>query len=221
MGVSVGSVLARRLGLVLALAGFAQSADAQDDRRGYVEAIVGTARAIETDSAYAGLGAWRLNSRVQIVGEAGRMRNAIGRDLTDRLAAIKAAIVATNTLRFGTAFPVVFEARVPAWYGLGGVRVEGPPAGALSTYLEGLAGPARLDPQVHLTVNGENLDGEVDALTGLGEGRQQLEFLAGVGGGAAWNIRRIRIEAGYRYMRLFGDAKTNINRVHLGAGWTF
>jgi hypothetical protein len=71
-------------------------------------------------------------------------------------------------------------------------------------------------------VNGENLDSEAAALTGLGNGRQQLEFLAGGGAGVALRAwKRIRIEGGYRYMRMFGDAKTDINRVHVGAGWTF
>jgi hypothetical protein len=46
--------------------------------------------------------------------------------------------------------------------------------------------------------------------------------VAGGGGGVAVHIwRRIRVEGGYRYMRFFGDAKTNINRVHVGAGWSF
>jgi opacity protein-like surface antigen len=42
------------------------------------------------------------------------------------------------------------------------------------------------------------------------------------GAGAAFLVwKRIRVEGGYRYMRLFGDAKTNINRAHVAAGWTF
>jgi opacity protein-like surface antigen len=195
---------------------------AQDAPKGFIQGMAGGAHTEETDTAYAGLGAWRINDRVHVFGEVGRMRNTIGPDLRDRLADVEATIRASNTTQFNTAFPVVFEARVPAWYGFGGVRVGGPSAGKLSTYVEGGAGTARLDPQVHLTVNGENLDSEVAAITGLGEGRQQLEFLAGAGGGVAIQLwRRIRVEGGYRYMRFFGDAKTNINRVHVGAGWTF
>lgn len=198
------------------------AAAAQDAPKGYVEGLAGAARTVETDTAYAGLAAWRLNDRLHLFGEVGRMRNVIGRDLADRLAAVKAGIVADNRRRFGAEFPVVFEPRVPAWYGFGGLRVPGPTGGRLSTYLEGGAGTARLDPQVHLTVNGETLDSEVAAITGLGEGRQQLEFLAGGGGGVAFQAwKRLRVEGGYRYMRLFGDAKTNINRVHVGGGWSF
>ena len=197
-------------------------ATAQEQRRGYLEGMFGSARTVESDSAYAGLAAWRVARRVHIIGEVGRLRNAIGDDLTERLAAAEEKIRANNQSAFLSEFPIVFEARVPTWYGFGGVRVQGPSAGRLSTYLEGGAGGARLDPQVHLTINGEGLDTEAVAITGLGDGRQQLEFLAGGGGGVAVQAwKRLRLEGGYRYMRLFGDANTNINRVHVGAGWTF
>jgi hypothetical protein len=209
-----------RLGLLAVLMAPGAAA-AQGASKGYVQGLAGAARTVETDTVYAGLGAWRITDRVDVFGEVGRMRNAIGADLRDRLDAIETRLRASNQAQFGSEFPIEFEPLVPAWYGFGGVRAHGPSAGRLSTYVEGGAGTARLDPQVHLTVNGENLDSEAAALTGLGDGRQQLEFLAGGGGGVAIHWKRVRIEGGYRYMRMFGDAKTNINRVHAGAGWTF
>jgi opacity protein-like surface antigen len=210
-----------RLGVLVVLMA-PGSAAAQGAPKGYLQALAGAARAVETDTVYAGLGAWRLADRVDVFGEVGRMRNALGPVLRDRLGVIEAQLRASNRAQFGTEFPIVFEPLVPTWYGFGGVRAHGPSSGRFSTFVEGGAGTARLDPQVHLTVNGENLDSEASVLTGLGDGRQQLEFLAGGGAGMALQAwKRIRIEAGYRYMRLFGDAKTNINRVHIGAGWTF
>jgi opacity protein-like surface antigen len=218
----VGRVLKVRVLVVLSVLAIAGVARAQEPRKGYVVGSLGWARGAETDSAYAGLGAWRVNHCIELFGEVGRMRNVIGEDLKEQLAASEEAIRAFNERAFHSEFPIVFEARVPTWYGLGGVRARGPAAGAVTTFVEGGAGTARLDPQVHLTINGERLDPEVAAITGLGEGRQQLEFLAGGGGGVAVEAwKHIRIEGGYRYMRLFGDAKTNINRVHIGAGWTF
>ena len=209
-----------RLGLLAVLMAPAAVA-AQGAPRGYLQGLAGAARTVETDTVYAGLGAWRITDRVDVFGEVGRMRNAIGPELRDRLDAIETGLRASNTAQFGTEFPIVFEPLVPTWYGFGGVRAHGPSAGRLSTYVEGGAGTARLDPQVHLTVNGESLDSEAAVLTGLGDGRQQLEFLAGGGAGAAIQWKRLRIEGGYRFMRMFGDAKTNVNRVHAGAGWTF
>ena len=165
--------------------------------------------------------AWRLNDHVHLFGEVGRMRNVIGEELSDHLAAAEATIRANNQRVFGSEFAVEFDARVPAWYGLGGVRFAGPSARRLSTYLEGGLGSVRLDPQVHLTIDGDRLDDEAAAITGLGENRQQLEFLTGAGAGVAFDVKRIRIESGYRYMRIFGDAKANVNRVHVSGGWTF
>jgi opacity protein-like surface antigen len=197
-------------------------AAAQDGPRGYIVGSVGVASAVETDSAYAGLGAWRINPRVHIFGEVGRLRNAIGDDLSDQAALVEDEIVANNQQTFNSEFPVVFEARVPTWYGLGGVRIAGPSGNRFSTYFEGGAGTGRLDPRVHLTINGENLDSEAEAITGLGRGTQELAFLTGLGAGVGVDLwKRIRIEGGYRYMRFFGDAKVDINRVHVGAGWTF
>ena len=195
---------------------------AQEAPSGYLQGLAGMARTVETDTVYAGLGAWRIGDRLDVFGEVGRMRNVLGPDLRDRLDALEETLLARTRAQFGTSLPIEFEPLVPTWYGFGGLRARGPSAGRVSTYLEGGAGTARLDPQVHLTVNGENLDTEAAALTGLGDGRQQLEFLAGGGAGVAFQLwKRIRVEGGYRYMRLFGDDQTSINRVHVGAGWTF
>jgi opacity protein-like surface antigen len=208
------------LGLLMVLV--ASRASAQDASPGYIEGTIGSAAAVERDSAYAGLGVWRLNGRLELFGEVGRLRNAIGRELSDRMEAVRSEINASNVRQFHAEFPIVFEARVPTWYGLGGIRANVVTGRRTLVYVEGGAGTARLDPQVHLTINGDNLDSEAAALAGLGEGRQQLAFVTGGGGGVAvqpW--RRIRVEAGYRYMRLFGEARTNIHRLHVGGGWVF
>lgn len=191
--------------------------------RGYITGLAGTTHAVESDQTYAGLGGWRLNERVDLFGEIGWMRNVIGQDLSDQLKATEAKIRADNARQFGSEFPVEFDARVPAWYGFGGVRLNPlPSTGKVSPFLEGGIGAARLRPQVHLTVNGDSLDAEAAALTGIDGDTQQVGTLAGGGAGLAFQAwKRLRIEGGYRYMRLFGDAKTNINRVHIGAGWTF
>jgi hypothetical protein len=195
---------------------------AQDEPRGYVVGLAGMSRAVESDQNYAGLGGWRLNHGFELFGEVGWMRNIISHDVNEQLKMTEAKIRADNARQFGTEFPVEFDARVPAWYGFGGVRLS--PllsAGKLRAFLEGGIGAARLRPEVHLTVNGDALDAEAAALTGINGGTQQVGTLAGGGGGVAFQAWQLRIEGGYRYMRLFGDAKTNINRVHVGAGWSF
>ena len=157
---------------------------AQDEARGYTVGLAGTTRAVESDQNYAGLGAWRLNHRVELFGEIGWMRNVIGEDLSDQLKITEAKIRADNARQFGTEFPVEFDARVPAWYGFGGVRFSPlPSAGKVSAFVEGGIGAARLRPEVHLTVNGDSLDAEAAALTGIDGDTQQVGTLAGGGGG--------------------------------------
>jgi hypothetical protein len=195
---------------------------AQQMSKGYVQGMFGVAQSVESDSIYAGLGAWRLNDRFDLFGEIGRLRNALGEELHEAAESAEERIRLNNEVIFHEEFATAFEVRVPAWYGFGGVRVRGPLAGRLSTFIEGGGGTARLDPQAHLTINGDNLDSEADAMLGLGDNRQEIGFVAGGGGGIAvraWS--HLRIEAGYRYMRIFGDAKTNINRFHIGGGWVF
>jgi hypothetical protein len=207
--------------VLLVLLGGAGSAAAQEPK-GYVQWIVGSARTIESDSAYAGLGAWRLRGRWHLFGEIGRLRNAIGEELDARARAIADEIRATHVVIFQNEFPVDFDVRVPTWYGFGGLRAAGPGRGRIGTYLEGGAGSARLDPQAHLTINGDRLDEEGNALLGLGDNRQDRAFLAGGGAGASVRVwKRIRVEGGYRFMRLFGGAKTNIHQFRFGGGWTF
>ena len=195
---------------------------AAQEPKGYVAGTVGVAKTVETDSAYAGLGAWRVRGRWHVFGEVGRLRNAIGDSLTEQARAVEAEIRATHLIVFHDEFDVEFDVRVPTWYGFGGVRATGPSRGRLSTYVEGGGGSARLDPQASLTINGERLDSEANALLGLGENSQELAFLAGGGAGAAVQVwKRIRVEGGYRYMRLFGDAETNIHQFRIGGGWRF
>lgn len=64
---------------------------AQDAPRGYVQGLRGAARTAQTDTAYAGLGAWRINGGFHILSEVGRMRNAIGPELSRRLDAVRAS----------------------------------------------------------------------------------------------------------------------------------
>jgi len=128
------------------------------------------------------------------------MRNVISTTASDRVDAIENDIRTSVAFQFGQSVPVEFSARVPAWYGLGGVRVRGPRAGRLATYIEGGLGVARLDPELHLTVDGEVLDGEAGPLTGVTPRERRDEIIAAAGAGVSFSpFRRIRLEGGYRY----------------------
>jgi hypothetical protein len=107
---------------VLALT--ASRSDAQQEARGYVQAIAGFATTSATDAIFGGGAAIRATGRVDVFGELGHLRNGIWTSLDDELTAAGEAIKQQIATQFGTDTSVSFDARVPVWYGLGGARVR-------------------------------------------------------------------------------------------------
>lgn len=197
-----------------------EAAWAQSEPAGYVQGLAGVANVAESDVLYGAGAAVRARSRFDVFGEIGRLENGIWDALRDELGQAGENIQRQIQTQFGTAAEVSFRARVPIWYGLGGVRFRGPRAGPLGLYLEAAAGMARLRPRVELEVAGERLDAEARSLLELEDARAEL--LTAVGAGISLDIlRRIRIEGGYRYSRVHGDLPFDINRVHAGVGFVF
>ena len=193
---------------------------AQQSPRGYVQAIGGVATTSATDATIGGAAALRVTDRLDVFGELGHLRNGIWKSLDDELSETGKAIADQIAVQFGTATIATFEARVPVWYGLGGVRAHGPRFGRLATYAEVGIGFARLRPEVRLEVNGERLDAEAGRLLALDEERSEL--MSAVGAGIAFRLfGPVRAEAGYRYSRIYGDRPVNVSRVHAGVGYAF
>ena len=187
---------------------------------GYIQGLAGMSTAAETDTVFGAGGALRARNRIDLLIELGRLENGIWNELRDELDAAESGIRRQIETQFGTATSVSFEARVPVWYGLGGVRVRGPRFGALGTYVEGAVGMARLRPRVRLEIGGERLDAEARRLLALDDARAEL--LTALGGGVSLTVAgRIRFEGGYRYSRIHGDLPVDINRIHAGVGYAF
>ena len=192
----------------------------QDPPRGYVQGLAGSATTSVTDSLFAGGAAFRVADRVEAFGEIGWLRNAIWKELDDELSAAEETIRQQIAFQFGTQASVEFDALVPVWYGLGGARLIGPRLGPLTTYGEVGIGLARLRPEVRLTIDGTELDDEAGRLLDLDEERSELMSAAGAGVSCRF-LRVLRLEGGYRYSRIYGDAPVNVHRVHGGIGFTF
>lgn len=207
--------------LVCALLPFSvASATAQSADRGYLQAIGGAATTTVTDGMFGGVVAVRAVGRTEIFGELGHLRNGIWKSLDDELNAGADAIRQQIATQFGSDTPVSFTARVPVWYGVGGLRVRGPHVGRVDTFAEVGIGFARLRPEVELEIAGERLDAEAGRLLALEDERSEL--MSATGAGVAFRIGGpIRIEAGYRFSRIYGDRPVNVNRVHAGVGYVF
>jgi opacity protein-like surface antigen len=192
----------------------------QSAPRGYVQGLAGSATASVTDSLFGGGAAIRVTDRIDAFGEMGRLRNGIWKALDTEVSEAGDAIRRQVGSQFGTEASVDFDARVPAWYGVGGARLRGPRLGPLSTYGEAGIGFARLRPEVHLTIDGVNLNDEAGRLLALDEERS--EVMSAVGAGISFRLLRfVRLEGGYRYSRIHGDQPVNVNRVHAGVGYAF
>ncbi|HJR58022.1 MAG TPA: outer membrane beta-barrel protein [Vicinamibacterales bacterium] len=204
----------------LVVAWAAPAAGQDSPPRGYVQGLAGSANTSVTDSVFGGGAAFRVANRIEAFGELGKLRNGIWKELDAELATAGDDIRRQIATQFGTEASVDFDARVPIWYGVGGVRLRGPGLGPLGTYGEAGIGFARIRPEIHLTVEGANLDAEAGRLLILDDDRSEL--LSAVGAGISCLILRVvRIEGGYRYSRIHGDVPVNVHRVHGGLGLAF
>lgn len=193
---------------------------AQTPERGYLQALGGVATTSATDQFFGGSAALRAAGRVDAFVEMGRLRNGIWSALDDELAAAGTAIRSQVATVFGEGSTVAFDARVPVVYGMTGVRLRGPRLGPLASYVEAGAGLARLRPEVHLDIDGESLDSDAARLLTLDA--ERTELLSAAGAGISVRVlRRLRLEAGYRYSRIHGDFAFNVNRVHGAVGFVF
>lgn len=148
--------------------------------------LMGTA---SPSPSFGGALTFNLTPRLQIVGEAGRLDNVL------------------PTLS-GAVFSLV-DARAPAMYGEGGVRLL-VASGAVTPYVEGTAGIAR----VELRSDRLGPVGNAAASIALGFVDRTTPTL-GAGGGILLRGGPVVFDVGYRYKQLFAD---DLMRIALGFG---
>lgn len=184
-----------------------------------VQAVGGVSFGTATDGVYAGAASVPVSRRLRVFGELGQIRDAVSDDLNQELDSQSAAIRSTVNATFGTSVPVEYDARVRAWYGMAGLRADLSANGRWTPYLEVGGGMARLEPDISLRIAGDRIDPALLRLSSVPE--EHSEFLAAAGAGVAFlPFAHIRVEAGYRFTRIFGDP-ANLNRVHVAIGFVF
>jgi opacity protein-like surface antigen len=154
-----GSHMRHALILTLAIVLLSTAASAQE-RRGYVEGTAGLTAVTggTTGNANGELGI-RVLPRVVLFGNIGRMRDAESSSLQTSLNDTVTALAANDLAVTGTV-------RVPAWYSLGGARIDLTNRSAITPYVFGGIGFAKLSPSARfLYQSGPTLTGS-DALTG-------------------------------------------------------
>jgi opacity protein-like surface antigen len=206
---------------------FAMPAFAQTER-GYVEGSGGFAITPDTTSgAVLGEVGVRVAPHLFAFGDLGQFRNVQPSQLQPSVDGTTALLSSTEGLN------VVGVARVPAWYSMGGLRFEPPPAGRVSPYIFGGAGFARLSPTATFTYTNGPLgdstaapgDDVTDQIISLGDFTQPAPttaFMFGLGGGVRIPVAaHLAVDAGYRFSRIASDTPMNVQGATFGIGYRF
>lgn len=168
---------------------------AQD--RGFVGALGGVTFVTETSSIFGAQTGGRIGPSMVIFGEIGRMQNVLPEDLQDDLD-LAADFLA---LELGTAIRI--DARVPAFYGLAGVRWT--TNARLAPFVEGAGGFARLSLDLDAQVDGLDVSSLIEEAL-EDEDTEATKFLLAIGGGINARLsNRLRLDMGYRFNRIFTD----------------
>jgi hypothetical protein len=183
--------------LAAALVGFTAVPSAQAQGGGFVGGLAGITFASESSSVFAGQAGGRVARQWFIFGEFGRMQNVLPEDAQDDLDE------ATEFLESQLGTTVDLDVRVPAIYGLAGIRWS--PEDRIAPFLEAGAGFARLSVDLTAEIAGTDVTDEIEDQLDR-EDLEVTDFLLAFGGGLNARLsERIRLDVGYRYNRVFTD----------------
>ena len=218
--------------LLAAAPAFAQERDIPE-ARGYVMGLGGFSVSVGKSTGNSLLeGGFRVAPHVMVFGNLGRYADLQG-ELQPTLDAT------TNALATNQGLGVTASGKLPATYGLGGVRLEMPIGSHLMPYVLGGIGLARLRPTAQimyssgLMPDGSTPDVGTDITTTIASAgvfttpAASTARLATVGGGVQVPFaQHWVVDAGYRYSRIAADttlsaSPLNTNGMAFGFGYRF
>jgi len=203
------------------------------DSKGYISGLGGFATTVGNTSGDMLLeGGVRIAPHVKLFGNVGRFSN-LQADLQPTLDS------ATTALSANQGLAVIGGGTLPAWYGVGGLRVEVPTRSRVVPYAFGGFGVARLSPKPQFTFSsgpmpdGSTVDVGTDvtsAIVTAGDfttppGSTASMFTLG-GGAQVLVAPHWTVETGYRYARIAADSTLstsplNANGMTFGFGYRF
>ena len=197
--------------------------------RGYVTGLGGFAVSPETKSGDAAAEAGvRIAPHLLLFGDLGQFHNLQPSD------AQPAVDATTALLSNGESLSVLGTPRVPAWYGVGGLRYEVPTHSRVSPYVLGGIGFARLTPTAQFTYASGTLPDGSTAAVGDDVTTQLVtagDFTAPpaatarmftVGGGVDIPVaRHWAVDVGYRSSRVSADTPLTAHGATFGFGYRF
>jgi opacity protein-like surface antigen len=206
---------------------------AWQDAGGYVTGMGGfTTVTGNTTSDLLIEGGVRVVPHVMVFGNVGQFHN-LQADLQPTLN------TATTALATNQGLTVLGGGTLPAWYSIGGARVEVPTSRAVLPYVLGGIGVARLNPSPQFTFSsgtmpdgstptaGQDVTSLITSSGAYTAPPSSTTFMFTLGGGVQFSVAsRWVADAGYRYSRLAADSTLNTlplnaNGMTFGVGYRF
>lgn len=216
------SILAGAVVLLMAGPAFAQG------ERAFVSGAGGFAVSPDgTSGNVLGTVGYHLAPNLAVFGDFGQFHNLQPSDL-------QAAVTTSTTAASNEGLIIAGEARMPAWYSVGGLRYDVLTRRGFTPYVLGGVGLARLTPSAQFTYssgtlpNGTTSTAGTDVTTDLvGAGLfvkppSSSAFMMTFGGGLAIPIaRNVTADAAYRYSRVNAETPVNAQGMTFGVGYRF
>jgi opacity protein-like surface antigen len=208
--------------LVMTTPAWAQSPSADSGKlfvRGYGGATFGGSdTGGPTEHAFViggGIG-WHLSPHIALIGDAGYISTIASQQANDALNIVAALIMLVSGVEADV------KLKSPTFYAMGGGRFTFG-GGRFAPFVEGQAGFARSTFSLKITGSDPTIVADANTIFKSTIGKDSATApAASAGGGVGIGLsRNTAVEAGYRYLRLFGDAKTNIHQVFGGLRFTF
>jgi opacity protein-like surface antigen len=170
---------------------------AQAQNRGFIGGLGGITFGTETSSVLAGQGGVRIARQLVVFGEIGRMQNVLPGEIQDQIDEF------VRMFEAETGVDALLEAKVPAFYGMGGIRWSND--ALLAPFVEGAMGFANLSIDLHAEIDGVDVSDQADELIEE-EDLDATKFLLAFGGGINARLaEQVRLDIGYRYTRIFTE----------------
>ena len=175
---------------------------------GFIGGFGGLTFGSTSDVAFGGQLGVRAARGVFVIGEVGRQRDVMPGELRDQLDE------AVEFLEDEIGGLVTVDVRVPITYGMGGIRFAPAAGSAVSPFIEGGVGVAKVSLAVDVQVAGFDFSDELEDLLSADE-VTTTEMMMTVGGGVNVGAGLVSIDLGYRYLRVFTDLpRINSNMVY-------
>jgi opacity protein-like surface antigen len=182
---------------------------------GFVHGLGGVTFGTETGPVFGGGGGFNFGQSLQLFGEFGRMGNVLPTQMQEDLDEF------TDLLSDETGLTVTIDAKVPAIYGMGGLRYTIPTGGRVRPYVEAAVGFARLSLDIEAEVGGIDLSELIEDEVGLDETATETLLVLGGGINIAVNDT-LGLDFGYRWNGIFTeDPMINASEVYGGVRINF